>query len=324
MAPARIVLTLVVGLLCTSFAFAHNGVDHSAEAPTAGLDTSPDMSNPCYTDPTAASCSTFQLSAADITNDLTLLCDPEAKSSLGGTLSMPFMTGCELMNTCEEQTGGELTTQSTGQVVAGDHCNSFTVLASACTEDMAGMRGCERYFALCAEGSVVPQCTETVRFVGMQNVTTYQAWSDVESICKQHEFHHSLEARIEGHEAFLNGTDLTPSAGHDHSAHVHGRKMLHNGVDHGAEDEAESLVHNEAVHTACDMCIKLSDDIMDMAEWCPEPLLALSQLCAYQPDLEECEGWAGFCSENEAAFPEYCSVETLTGSEDHAEAPAPL
>jgi hypothetical protein len=85
---------------------------------------------------------------------------------------MPDMTMCTIRTACAR-----------GHV-SGPFCGVFSLLADACRVDgMAEMNGCASYAALCAPGSVVPQCSEARDQAVPALVTTAAAHAAAASMC---------------------------------------------------------------------------------------------------------------------------------------------
>lgn len=115
---------------------------------------------PCVNDPTMAECERFVYTEADAISDLTSLCS-----------DMSFMTACTLWTSCK---GRNLTT--TG------NCDPFGLVASTCGPDMMSkMRGCKSYNAMCADGSLVPQCYQSGPLPFMP--TTWNTTDTVAAMC---------------------------------------------------------------------------------------------------------------------------------------------
>jgi hypothetical protein len=60
------------------------------------IQVSPNMTHPCYQDPSDPSCKLFRRAHADVVTDRTSLC-----------AAMDFMVGCTLMNECSQVRQGK-------------------------------------------------------------------------------------------------------------------------------------------------------------------------------------------------------------------------
>ncbi|KAI3436176.1 hypothetical protein D9Q98_002231 [Chlorella vulgaris] len=135
---------------------------HTAWAVLDGL--SANMSDPCYTDPSAPDCATFERSAADWTDDLELLCQ-----------QMPFMVGCSMWKQC---TGGQADADS-------PYCSLASLVADICVADqMNSMNGCEAHNALCGDGTVVQQCLDPGAAPNVP--TTFLTKANIDGVCTSH------------------------------------------------------------------------------------------------------------------------------------------
>ena len=101
---------------------------------------------PCILNPEDQSCASYIYSEANITADLTSLCN-----------AMGFMPGCTIWAKCKAPPNG-VSSVSTRT----DTCDGFSLLATVCKHDtgMSRMSGCRNYNALCNSTSLVPQCIQ--------------------------------------------------------------------------------------------------------------------------------------------------------------------
>ncbi|GAB4822918.1 hypothetical protein N2152v2_009964 [Parachlorella kessleri] len=133
----------------------------SSEGDTVWGTPSRNMTDPCYTDPTQASCAGFTRTDADTTDDIRKLCH-----------DMPFMIGCTLYNTCQNSS----TTKANGP-----YCQPFSILGDLCL-DMPKMKGCEAYVALCnSSSSQVAQCKSPGPVPKV--LTTFNARTQIQDMC---------------------------------------------------------------------------------------------------------------------------------------------
>ncbi|KAL4424368.1 hypothetical protein ABPG75_001669 [Micractinium tetrahymenae] len=160
-------LGLALGLACTgALALAQDKPEGLlAPTPSAGAAAGPLPGGAsCYDDPAAAACATFERSDADWTDDLTQLCD-----------AAPYMVGCWLWEQCKSG------------AASGKYCSLSSLTANTCS-DMplvnATTPGCEAWSALCAEGSVVAQCTSPGPAPDIVNTLTVR--DGINSICSTH------------------------------------------------------------------------------------------------------------------------------------------
>ena len=98
--------------------------------------------NPCYTNPSTQSCSTFEIDHEEYHLTSECIC-----------CSMPWMFACGLYDYCEDNL-------ATRPAYLEPYCGHFSIPRSGCYE-MPTMTACEPITELCAAGSVAPQCNTT-------------------------------------------------------------------------------------------------------------------------------------------------------------------
>lgn len=160
----RLALGLALALACTGAAALAQAKPEGSLAPTPS-DGAPLLAGAaCYEDPSAAECATFERSDEEWTDDLTQLCD-----------AAPYMVGCWLWDQCKSG------------AASGKYCALSSLTANVCS-DMplvnATTPGCEAWSALCAEGSVVAQCTSPGPAPDIVNTLTIR--DGINSICGTH------------------------------------------------------------------------------------------------------------------------------------------
>ncbi|PSC69979.1 putative ATP-dependent RNA helicase DDX11 [Micractinium conductrix] len=141
---ARVYLLPTVLLLAGLANAQHGGMAGMAKP---GVAPSGNMTDPCYADPSAASCKAFRRMRHDWTADLSSLCS-----------AMPFMTACILWAECRPLLDAKEPATNTSMAF-GTYCGMISLVGDVCVE-MPKMKGCEAYKALCGPTSVVEACVE--------------------------------------------------------------------------------------------------------------------------------------------------------------------
>ncbi|PSC67760.1 glucose-methanol-choline oxidoreductase [Micractinium conductrix] len=124
------------------------------------------MEAPCYSDPSAAACVSFERSDAGWADDLSQLCS-----------AMPYAVGCWLWHLCK--TGA----------ASGTYCALPSLTANVCVDaplvNATSAPGCEAWAALCgAQGSVVAQCSAPGPLPDIINTLTTR--DGINSLCGMH------------------------------------------------------------------------------------------------------------------------------------------
>ncbi|KYR00829.1 endosomal membrane protein [Tieghemostelium lacteum] len=113
----------------------------------------------CISDPTTSNCVNYQYPDSSANADIATLCG-----------SMSEMVVCSLQSACQ-QAG------STSGI-----CDPWSLLADSCKYDMPGMSGCKTFKQICANGSVVNECTNYNSIAGIPKTSAIN--QNVYSICQ--------------------------------------------------------------------------------------------------------------------------------------------